>query len=135
MFDIAKQDFAAAAEAGYSFELMLPTGVGSGAKLTILGDMSPSVKAFSRKRFQELQMRQAMLKRKGKDFDEIDLDEAEDAAVEAALVRLVDWSGISNNGKALEFSKDAARELLKKNGWIREQIMNEAADVTNFQPK
>lgn len=135
MFDIKKQDFAVAAEAGYEFELKLPTGAGSGAKLTVIGDMSKTVQAYARKKFQEYQQKQAIARRKGKDNDQIDLDEAEELAVEAALVRLVGWKGIFEDGVEVQFSKEKAAEVLKSAPWIREEIMRESADVLNFTPK
>lgn len=134
-FDLVKQDFNKAAEAGFTFELKLPTGEASGAKLTVLGDMSPTVKTYSRKKFSEYQMKQSMAKRKGRELEDMSLDEAEELAVEAALVRLVDWSGIQENGKSVEFSKDKAKQVLTQHSWIREAVMAEAADLTNFQPK
>lgn len=134
MFDIVKQDFSKAAEAGYTFELKLPDGSLSGAKLTIIGDMSPQVKAYGRRKFTEFQARAATAKRKGKE-DQIDLEEAEDAAIEGALVRLIGWEGITENGKPVEFSKEKASEILRNHAWIREAIMEEASDVTNFRPK
>ena len=135
MFDLQKQDFSKAAEAGYTFELKLPTGAGSGAKLTILGDMSSTVKAYSRRKFQEYQQKQAVAKRKGKDLDDMDLDEAEHLAVESTLVRLVDWEGITEDGKSVPFSKEKAAEVLESHSWIRDAIMQESSDVTNFTPK
>lgn len=134
MFDIVKQDFSKSAEAGYTFELKLPDGSLSGAKLTIIGDMSPAVKAYGRRKFTEFQARAATAKRKGKE-DQIDLDEAEDSAIEGALVRLIGWEGITENGKPVEFSKEKAAEVLRAHAWIREAIMEEASDVTNFRPK
>ena len=133
-FDIIKQDFSKAAEAGYSFELKLPTGEPSGAKLTVLGDMSPTVKAYSRKKFSEFQMKQTIAKRKGRELEDLTLDEAEELAIESALVRLVGWEGILEDGKKVLFSKEKAREVLQ-HSWIREAVMAEAADLTNFQPK
>ena len=133
-FDLQKVNFSQAAEAGYTFSLKLPTGADSGAKLTILGDMSPAVKLYNRKKAQEYLQRQAMLKRKGKEED-IDLDNYEENSIEACLVRLIGWDGIEENGKAVEFSKEAAREKLLKLEWVREQIIQEAADVGNFIPK
>ena len=133
-FDIIKDDFSKAAEIGYTFELKLPTGVGSGAFLTILGDNAPAVKQFGRKKFQEWQMRQATAKRKGKE-EEFSLDEAEETAVESALVRLIGWKGITEYGKEVKFSKEKAREILTQHSFIREAIVEEAADITNFQPK
>ena len=134
-FDLVKQDFNKAAEAGFSFELKLPTGEASGAKLTVLGDMSPTVKQYSRKKFSEYQMKQSLAKRKGRDLDEMSLDEAEELAVEAAMVRLIDWKGIQESGVDVKFSKEKAKEVLTQHGWIREAVMAEAADLTNFQPK
>lgn len=133
-FDLEKQDYSKAAESGYTFDLKLPTGVNSGAKLTIIGDKSPTVKTYVRKKFAEYQMRQKMLKRKNQD-DDIDLDEAEATLVESALVRLIGWEGITEAGKPVAFSKEKATELLTKHDWIRDQILAEAADLTNFQPK
>ncbi len=135
MFDLQKQDFSKAAEAGYTFELKLPTGSSSGAKLTILGDMSPTVKAYNRGKFQEYQLKQSIAKRKGKDADTMDLDEAEQLAVESTLVRLVGWEGITENGKEVPFTKEKAREVLIQHTWIREAIISESEDVLNFTPK
>lgn len=134
-FDLSKQDFGKAAEAGYEFELMLPTGAGSGAYLTVIGDMSPTVKAYSRRKFQEYQQKASIAKRKGKDVEELTLDEAEELAVEAALVRLIGWKGFTEEGKEVKFSKEKAQEVLKQHSWIREAIMEAAGDVTCFQPK
>lgn len=132
-FDLSKQDFAKAAEAGYEFELMLPTGAGSGAYLTVIGDMSPTVKTYSRRKFQEYQQKVSIAKRKGKDVEELTLDEAEELAVEAALIRLVNWNGILEDGKEVKFSKEKAQEVLKQHSWIREAIMENSADITNFR--
>ena len=134
MFDIKTHDFSAAAADGYTFNLKLPTGADSGAKLTILGDLSPTIKNYSRKRFAEYQQRQQIAKRKGKD-EEISLDEAEEMQVENALVRLIGWEGITEDGKEIKFSKEKAREILTAHSFIRDQIISESQDVLNFQPK
>ena len=133
-FDLQKVNFSQAAEAGYTFNLKLPNGADSGAKLTVLGDMSPAVKLYQRKKGQEYLQRQAVLKRKGKE-DEIDLDNLEEQAIEACLVRLIGWDGIEEAGKPVAFSKEAARDKLLKEDWVRQQILDEAADVSNFTPK
>jgi hypothetical protein len=67
MFDLSKHDFTKSSEQGFTFELKLPDGSDSGAKLTVIGDMSPVVKTYSRKKFQEYQQRQAMNRRKNKE--------------------------------------------------------------------
>lgn len=133
-FDVKKQDFSVAAEAGYEFELKLPTGAGSGAYLTVIGAQSPTVRQYSKRKFQEYQQRQQIAKRKGKE-EELSLDEAEELSIESALVRLIDWKGITEEGKEVKFSKDKAREILKQHSWIRDQIMEESDFVGNFVPK
>lgn len=133
-FDIVKQDFSSAAAFGHEFELKLPTGSGSGAFLTVIGSQSSEVKQFAKRKFQEYQQRQQIAKRKGKE-DDFSLDEAEEMAVETALVRLIGWKGITEEGKEVKFSKEKAREILKQHAWIRDQIMDESEDILNFTPK
>ena len=134
-FDLIEQDFSTSAEAGYTFELVLPNGVSSGAHLTILGDLSKTVRDYSKRKYQEFQTRNQVAKRKGKEPDDISLDEAEDMAVEAALVRLIGWNGFIEKKKDVPFTKEKAAEVLRKHGWIRDAIITEAGDVTNFTPK
>lgn len=135
MFDIKKMDFAEAAELGHEFELTLPNGVSSGAYLTVIGDKSKTVKGYSRKKFQEYQMKAQIAKRKGKEVEELSLDEAEELAIEAALVRLIGWRGFTEDGKEVKFSKEKAQEVLKQHSFVREAIMEVASDVTLFSPK
>lgn len=133
-FDVKLMDFSKSAELGYEFELKLPTGSGSGAFLTVIGSQSSEVKQFAKRKFQEYQQRQQIAKRKGKE-DDFSLDEAEEVAVETALVRLIGWKGITEEGKEVKFSKEKAREILKQHAWIRDQIMEESDFVGNFVPK
>lgn len=134
MFDIVKDDFSKSADTGYSFELKLPDGTPSGAKLTIRGDMSPAVVGFTRKKVQEYLQKQAAAKRKNKD-ESIDFDEMEENKVESALLRLLGWSGITEEGKEVQFSKEKATEVLTKHNWICDQILEQSADVENFTPR
>lgn len=133
-FDIIKQDFSKSAEIGYEFELKLPTGAGSGAYLTVIGEQSSTARQYAKRKFQEYQQRQQIAKRKNRD-DDFTLEEAEEIAVETALVRLVGWKGLTEDGKEVKFDKEKAREILKQHSWIRDQIMEESADILNFTPK
>jgi len=137
-FNFAKTNFTKAAEVPYSFNLTLPTGEDSGAKLQVIGDMSNTVKNFSKAVYQRWQQKEATAKRKGKDAEQLTLDEAEDMSVEAAMVRLVGWEGIlDENDKPIKFTKEAAEAFLRSEdgGHFRSQIMEAASDVTNFRPK
>lgn len=134
MLDLAVKNFTDAAEAGYEFELVLPTGENAGAFITVRGDESKIVKAYARRKYQEYQMREQMAKRKGKSAD-LTLEEAEELAVEAAVTRIISWKGIGEAGKEIPFSEDNATRILKDHPWIRNQVMEESAQILNFRPK
>ena len=134
-FDLNKDNFSTAAEQGVELELILPTGAGSGAYLTIIGDNSKTVKAYSRKKFQEYQMKVQIAKRKGKEPEELTLEEAEELAVEAAAVRVIGWKGITEDGKEVKFSKEKLNEVLSVHQWIREFVMQESSNIFHFVPK
>lgn len=134
-FDLNKDNFSTAAEQGVELELILPTGAGSGAYLTIIGDNSKTVKAYSRKKFQEYQMKVQIAKRKGKEPEELSLEEAEELAVEAAAVRVMGWKGFTEDGKEVKFSKEKLNEVLTAHSWIREFVMQESSNIFHFVPK
>lgn len=134
MFDLTKNDLSVAAEAGYEFELMLPTGEPTGAFITVRGEQSPAVKAYGRKMFNMYQQKQKIAKRKGKE-DELDLDEAEDMQIETAFVRMIGWKGLAEAGKAVEFTPENAKRILRQHSWIREEVMNESSNLMNFRPE
>ena len=133
-FDLQSQNYSTAAEEGFTLELQLPDGTVSDATLTILGDLSPTVKNFGKRKYKEFKQQQESAKRRGKEW-ELSLDDAEEESCEAALVRLIGWNGITEGGKKVEFSKEKAKETLKAHSWIREVIMQESANVGNFTPK
>lgn len=135
MFDLTKNDLSKVAEDGYEFELVMPTGEQTGAFITVRGEQSPAVKAYGRKKFMEYQQKQKIAKRKGKDTDDFDLDEAEDMSVESAFVRMISWKGIAEDGKAVEFTPDNVKRVLKQHPWIKEAVMEESSNLHNFRPK
>lgn len=133
-FDLTRQNYSTSAEAGYTFNLVTPDGNETDATLTILGDLSPTVKNYGKRKYKEITQQSKAAKARGKEW-EPSLDEAEDMSVEAALVRLIGWDGFTEEGKKVEFSKEKAEQVLKEHSWIREIIMNESATVANFTPK
>ncbi len=77
-FDLAKHNYTEIAEAGYEFELKLPgTGEGTGVFITVRGDQSKTVKAFGRKKYAEFKLREQQAKRRGKEAEDMTLEEAE----------------------------------------------------------
>ncbi len=135
LFDLTKNDFGKIAESGYEFEVTVPgTGEATGAFITVRGEQSPTVKAFGRKKFTEMQMKQQQAKRRGKEY-EIDLEEAEAMAVEAAVVRVIGWRGFAEEGKEVVFTKEAAERIFTQHSWLREQVMEASGDLVNFTTK
>lgn len=133
-FDLALQNYSVSAESGYTFDLILPDGTVSDAKLTIIGDLSATVQNYSKKKYKEIKTQVEAAKRRNKEWDPT-LEEAEDEATQGALVRLIGWEGFTENGKKVEFSKEKATDVLRQHSWIREQIYEEARNVANFTPK
>jgi hypothetical protein len=133
-FDLAKHNYTEIAEAGYEFELKLPgTGEGTGVFITVRGDQSKTVKAFGRKKYSEFKLREQQAKRRGKDVDDMTLEEAEELSIESAVVRVIGWKNITENGKDVAFTKENAERIFRDFTWIKEQVMEEAAQLLNFR--
>lgn len=135
MLDLSKNNFSEIAEAGYEFQLRLPTEELTDAFITVRGDHSKTVKAFNRKKFTEMQQKQRSNKRRGRDDDDFTIEEGEDLAVESAIVRIISWRNISEGGKEIAFNKENADRILREHPWIRDQVMKEAGEVLNFRPE
>lgn len=136
MFDLTKNDLGAIAEVGYEFNLALPTGEPTSVYITVLGDMSPTVKNFHRKRFAEMKAQEQAFRRRNPHKEmEMSLDEAEEFAVEAAAIRVKAWRGLGEGGVAVDCTPENVRRVLKQHTWIREQIQTEASELLNFRPE
>lgn len=133
-FDLAKHNYTEIAEAGYEFELKLPgTGEGTGVFITVRGDQSKTVKAFGRKKYSEFKLREQQAKRRGKEVEDMTLEEAEELSVESAIVRVIGWKNITENGKEVPFTKENAERIFKEYSWIKDQVMEEAGQLLNFR--
>lgn len=132
--DLAKTNLADAADAGYEFEIKMPgTGDPTGAFITVRGEMSKTVKTYARQKFREFQLKEQQAKRRGKQTEDITLEEAEEMAVEAAVVRVINWRGITENAKEVPFTKENAEKIFTEHSWIREQVMEESNQLLNFR--
>jgi len=132
MFDLSKNDPAKLSEAGFTFDLELPNGTVTEAKITVRGNSSPAVKNYGRRKYQEFKQREAAAKRRGKEPEDLTLEEAEELAVEAAVVRTIGWTGIAEEGKEVVFSPEEATRLFTKYPFIRSQVTEKADDINNF---
>lgn len=134
MLDLKVTNLAESAETGFEFELLLPESKDkTGGFITVRGSQSPTVRNYSKRKWQEYNVKVQQAKRRGKDVEDMTLDEAEDLAVENAINRIISWRGIGEDGKELPFTKENAEQVLRKHTWIREQIMEESDNLLNFQ--
>lgn len=132
MLDLSKNDPAALAEVGYTFKLELPDGTVTDAEITVRGANSAKVKNFARKLYQEFKVKEQQAKRRGKEPEDLSLEEAEDLAAETASVRVVGWKGIAEGGKEIAYSNEEAIRVLKAYPFIREQVMEASDNIFNF---
>ena len=130
-FDIVKTNIAELAETGYEFAIKLPDGTPTDFLVTVRGHHSPAVKAHSKRTFNQMQLKEQQAKRKGKDFD-LSLDDAEDMAVESAVMRLVTWKGLEEDGKEIKFSQESAKRIMRELDWVRAQVLEESEIAANF---
>jgi len=133
MFDLKKNDPAKAAEVGYTFTVVLPDGSETDAKITVRGANSAVVKNYSRRIYQEFKQREQQAKRRGREPEDLTLEEAEKLSAEAAAVRVIAWEGIAEDGKEIKFSETEAERIFKEYPFIREQVMTESDNVFNFR--
>ena len=132
MFDLKKQKLSKLADVGYEFEVLLPeTFEPTGIFITVRGKESDAVKAFGRRKFQELQQRDARAKRNGRN-EEMTLEQAEELAVESAAVRVMAWEGVIEDGQVVEFNEDNVERILTEHSWIREQVIEESDNLSDF---
>ena len=134
MFDLSKNNPLELAEAGYEFNVELPDGTRTDWKIKVRGGMSKVVRDFQRRVFEEIQYKEKMQARKpNREQEPESLDELEDRAVKNAVTRIIGWSGLAQDGKEVKFTKEVASSLLKEHFWLRQQVLDNSDDMTNFR--
>lgn len=130
-FDFIKTNIAELAETGYEFAVKLPDGTPTDFLITVRGTHSAKVKAYSKKLFNQMQIKEQQAKRKGKE-SEMSLEEAEDLSIESAVTRIVSWKGLEENGKEVKFTEENARRIMRELDWVRTQVLEESDIAANF---
>ena len=119
-------------ESGIDIELVHPaTGEGLDAWVRVRGKDSRTVQNHTRKVVNDMQKREKIAKGKNKDAD-LSIEELEMLAVERAVVRIISWRGIEEDGQPVPFTVENATRILKDNPWIREQVLENSDDLTGF---
>lgn len=101
----------------------LVTEDGDNVTLSLLGKDSHVAQAAIKQRTQK-QLNKKKLK--------FDVDELVEASIELLTAVTTGWENISENGTAIEFSKDNAKSLYTRYPWIREQADAFVSDRENF---
>ena len=119
-------------ESGIDIELVHPaTGEGLDAWVRVRGKDSRTVQNHARKVVNDMQKREKIAKGKNKDAD-LSIEELEMLAVERAVVRIISWRGIEEDGQPVPFTVENATRILKDNPWIREQVLEHSDDLSGF---
>ncbi len=119
-------------ESGIDIELVHPaTGEGLDAWVRVRGKDSRTVQNHARKVMNDMQKREKIAKGKNKDAD-MSIEELEMLAVERAVIRIISWRGIEEDGQPVPFTVENATRILKDNPWIREQVLENSDDLTGF---
>lgn len=132
MLDLSKNDPAKQAEVGYTFNVILLDGTKADATITVQGSNSPVVKNYSRRLYQEFKVKEQQAKRRGKEPEDLTIDEAEQLGAESAAIRILGWTGIAEEGKEIKFSKAEAERIMKAYPFLREQVMEASDSLFNF---
>ena len=119
-------------ESGIDIELVHPaTGEGLDAWVRVRGKDSRTVQNHARKVVNDMQKREKIARGKNKDAD-MSIEELEMLAVERAVIRIISWRGIEEDGQPVPFTVENATRVLKDNPWIREQVIENSDDLTEF---
>lgn len=132
MLDLIKSDPAKVAEAGFEFNVVLPDGTETDAKIKVRGRNSKKVQAFSRALAQEMMLQDQAAVRRGKKKD-MTIEESEELACRIAANRVISWKGLGKDGVEIPFSEDVAEDILKEYPFLREQVMEESDNLLNFR--
>ena len=119
-------------ESGIDIELVHPaTGEGLDAWVRVRGKDSRTVQNHARKVVNDMQKREKIARGKNKDAD-MSIEELEMLAVERAVIRIISWRGIEEDGQPVPFTVENATRVLKDNPWIRGQVLENSDDLTGF---
>ena len=131
-FDIKKTNLAEQAENGYEFEVKLPDGSSTDFFITVRGNLSPKIKKYSKDLFNKMQQKELNNKRKGKVEQPMDIDEAEATLVDTAVVRIITWRGLEEDGVTVEPTPENFKRIMTELDWVRSQVIEESDNAANF---
>ncbi len=113
------------AEIGKDVKIKAPDGSGDSFTVTVRGSNSDAYQKHFKKVFRDEQRKALSRKRKPKDDEPIELDEAFENLMDDCIVRVVKWDGLMNGTKPLECTPENIKlviSLYGKNNFANEFI-------------
>ena len=132
IFNFTKNSLSKIAETGIDVKVIMPDGTDTGAVIKVRGDQSPTVRSYSRQLFQEYTLKNKAAKARGREPEDLTIEEAEDMSAQAAVVRTISWSGIGGDNGEIPFTEAAAKKLYTDEQWIKELVMEASQDAFRF---
>lgn len=142
MTDLATLDLAKSADTPFEFELKHPEShEGLGIYVSVIGSESETFNTYMREKANAARLKGFEQQRRGKAETPPTIEEEEGMVVDAIATCMTGWRTVKDgkseatitcDGKALEFSKGNAVEVLRRFRWIRAQVNEATADLGNF---
>lgn len=138
-FDFATLDLAVATDKPYEFEIRHPvTDDGLGVFVSVIGADSATFQGYMRERVNRA--RQEALRRKGKE-EVVTVEQEETEILTAVASCMTGWRTVKDGksephiviaGEQLAFSHANALRWLRQFKWVRQQVNDATADLSNF---
>lgn len=145
-FDFASINIAAAADQPYEFELVYPPthpheGEGLGVFVSVIGAESAEFQRYIREEANQAQLANFRKRRSSKPDAPLSIEEQEAKITEAIARAVKGWRTvidgksepvIYDGGAPVEFSAKACADWMMKYPFVRDQINQATADLSNF---
>lgn len=141
-FDFDTLDLLEATDKPFEFELVRPdTSEGIGVFVSVVGAESQTFQTYMREETNHTRREAFKAQRKGKDVEPSTAEEDEDRLLRAVAACMTGWRTVIDGksepvivwaGDRLEFSRENAVRWMKRFRWVRAQVNEATADLTNF---
>lgn len=123
---LADLDLVSASENSFEFEYLRPDGRETGVFIKVIGSQAPKVQEWIRKSLNRRRAQEALATKRGKEIERL-VEDDEQFGIDAAAIRIVAWSGISE-----PYTPEAAKILVTNNSEVRDQVLEASNNLGNF---
>ena len=123
---LADLDLVSASENSFEFEYLRPDGRETGVFIKVIGSQAPKVQEWIRKSLNRRRAQEALATKRGKEIERL-VEDDEQFGIDAAAIRIVGWSGISE-----PYTPETAKILVTNNSEVRDQVLEASNNLGNF---